>query len=171
MEDTASSSEKRIVEQLSFGAKTSKRVVWEAWDFTVEGPYQVRVTNASWGFQKDDHSYVVGVKERDGLVMPAECGCKADRFREEYDCKHKVALATVGGPTVLNAATAFEDTATTLSDSSPQNVTTAKEKLHTDGGTVTTDDESETCPNGDAQCDGPEGDGLPCFACYEGESQ
>lgn len=112
METTESSQDKRIVEQLSFGAKTSKRVGWESWEFTVVGPHQVEVTNASYGFEKDDHAYIVGVAERDGLVVPTECECPADQYNEEYDCKHKVALATVGGPTVLNAALAFDPSPT-----------------------------------------------------------
>lgn len=104
MTDNNSTADKSIVNELNFGAKTSKRVGWEAWEFEVEGPHQIRVTNASWGFQSSDHSYIVGIEDRDGLLIPAECGCKADRFREDYDCKHKVALATVGGPIVLQAA-------------------------------------------------------------------
>lgn len=103
-ENDSTSDKRNAVEYLNFGAKTSKRVTWEAWEFTVAGPHQIEVTNASWGFQKDDHSYIVGVEDRDGVAVPAECGCKADRFREDYDCKHKVALASVGGPVVLQAA-------------------------------------------------------------------
>lgn len=100
--------EKRIaVENLDFGAKTAKRVAWESWEFTVVGPHQVRVTNASYGFLKDDHSYTVGVDLRNGLASPAECECPAD-IHHDQDCKHKVALATVGGPTVLNAAVEAE---------------------------------------------------------------
>lgn len=60
-------------------------MTWEAWEFTVEGLHKVEVTNASYGFEKDDHSYIVGVKERDGQVIPAECGCEADRYGEDYD--------------------------------------------------------------------------------------
>lgn len=75
---------------------------------TVEAPHLVRVTNASYGFEKADHSYLVGVEERGGLAVPIECECPADKYREDYDCKHKVALATVGGPTVLNAAVDYD---------------------------------------------------------------
>lgn len=151
------------VEHLSFGAKTAKRVAWEAWEFTVEGPHQVRVTNASYGYLKDDHSYTVGVEVRDRLALPAECECPADRHQEEYDCKHKVALATVGGPTVLNAAVEYEAPART-GGAKPK---TAADKLRADGGdgalhagTDATDDE----PCEDCMVD------FPCFDCYESES-
>lgn len=63
----------------------------------------MRVTNASYGYLKEDHSYLVGVEERGGRALPAECECPAD-IHYKKDCKHTVALATVGGPTVLNAA-------------------------------------------------------------------
>lgn len=104
METNNSAAEKRIVEELNFGAKTAKRVGWEQFEFSIESPHLVRVTNASYGFEKDDHSYLVGVEVRDGTPVPAECECPANKYNEEYDCKHKVALATVGGSTVLDAA-------------------------------------------------------------------
>jgi len=56
-----------------------------------------------------------------------------------------------------------------LSLSNPENDTTAADKLQTDGGTATVADDSDACPNGDARCDGPNGAGLPCFACFEVE--
>lgn len=40
--------------------------------------------------------------------MPAECGCKADQYNEEEDCKHRVALASIGGSVVLDAAANYE---------------------------------------------------------------
>jgi hypothetical protein len=159
--------EKRIVEQLNFGAKTAKRTGWEVWEFCIAGPHQVEVTNASYGFEKDDHAYVVGIEKRDGVPVPAECECPADKYNEDYDCKHKVALATVGGTTVLNAAVEFENTAPGLSRPNRDVVTTAADKLQTDGGTATVSEDSDTCPNGDARCDGPDGEGLPCFDCFE----
>jgi hypothetical protein len=51
------------VEQLSFGIKTSKRVTWEAWDFTIVSRPQVEVTNAGYGFLEDEHSYAVGIED------------------------------------------------------------------------------------------------------------
>ena len=107
MATTATKRQKSAVEYLNFGAKTSKRVTWESWEFTIEAPHLVRVTNASYGVEKDDHSYLVGVEDRDGVLVPAECECPADMYNEEYDCKHKVALAAVGGRVVLEAAAGF----------------------------------------------------------------
>jgi hypothetical protein len=86
-----------------------------------------------------------------------------------YDCKQKVALATVGGTTVLNAAVAAETGARALSSPNSEGVTTGADKLQTDGGTATVSEDSDTCPNGDARCDGPDGEGLPCFDCFEVE--
>lgn len=39
----------------------------------------------AYSFEKDDHSYLVGIKERDGQVVPAAWECKADRYNEKYD--------------------------------------------------------------------------------------
>ena len=52
MTEHDTTAEKSIVDELTFGAKTAKRVGWEAWEFSVAGPHQIEVTNASWGFQK-----------------------------------------------------------------------------------------------------------------------
>lgn len=94
------------VDCLEFDGRTAKRVSWEDWEFTIIGPHLVRVTNASYGYLKDKHTYTVGVELREGLAVPAECDCPADIHREP-DCKHKVSLAAVGGLTVLNAAVDF----------------------------------------------------------------
>jgi hypothetical protein len=109
----------------------------------------------------------VGVEDRDGVLVPAECKCKADRYNDDYDCKYKIALATVGGPVVLQAAVDLDNSTPTLSLSSTDGVTTRADKLQTDGGTATVADDSDACPNGDDRCDGLEGDELPCFACFE----
>ena len=172
MTDNNSAADKRnAVEHLNFGAKTSKRVTWEAWEFTVAGPHQVEVTNASWGFQKDDHSYIVGVEDRDGVVVPTECGCKADRFREDYDCKHKVALASVGGPVVLQAAVDCPTPTVDGRETTPQ---TLEERIRADGGAVTeraSDDsppldaeEHEECEECEKLSD------LPCWPCASGRN-
>jgi hypothetical protein len=178
MSDNDSTAEKRIVGQLSFGAKTSKRAGWAAWEFTITGPHQVEVTNASWGFEKDDHRYTVGIEERDGVPVPAECGCPADQYNDDYDCKHKVALATVGGETVLNAATEFENSAPPLSQSDAESATTAADKLRTDGGIVKASDDGEVLTDeesadkgqerpDDCDCgDWNQGLGLACWPCY-----
>jgi hypothetical protein len=128
---------------LNFGRKTAKRVAWEAWEFTIIGPHLVEVTNASYGYLKDDHTYTVGVEDRDGAGVPAECDCPAD-IHHDADCKHKVALATIGGPTVLNAAINFENPA----PPSDSNRDTIGDKLRADGG---------------CDCDISE---FPCWPCY-----
>ncbi|WP_229125327.1 hypothetical protein [Halapricum desulfuricans] len=166
MTEHNSAEDKSIVSELEFGSKTAKRVSWEAWEFSVEGPHQVRVTNASWGFQKDDHSYVVGIKERDGQAVPAECGCKADRYNEEYDCKHKVAIAAVGNSVVLQAAL---DCPTPGVDSGRTVTKTMGEKLRADGGGSVTEEGSTAALNEsdpeNCDCEKLPGD-FPCADCY-----
>ena len=54
-----------------------------------------------------------------------------------------------------------------LSERDSDAVTTGADKLETDGGTVAVTNDSDACPNGDDRCDGPDGDGLPCFDCYQ----
>ncbi|PSP54452.1 hypothetical protein BRC82_09685 [Halobacteriales archaeon QS_1_67_19] len=166
MTTNATTGQKTVVQQLNFGAKTAKRVTWEEWEFTVVGPHQIEVANAAYGYEKDEHSYVVGVEERDGRAVPAECECKADRYNEEYDCKHKIALATVGGSVVLQAAVDFP---TLTVDTERTTASTLEDKLRADGGAVVekTDEDS---PRLDAkehdECDCAELSDLPCFECY-----
>lgn len=31
--------------------------------------------------------------------------------------------------------------------------------------------EEDTCPNGEEWCDGPNGDDLPCFGCFDPEQE
>lgn len=167
-----SAAEKRVVTKLNFGPKTAKRVTWEAWEFTVVGPHQVQVTNAAYGTEKSAHSYVAGVEQQDGVVVSIECECPSDVHREE-GCKHKVALATVGGQTVLWAATAHESPSATSSSNDTARMTAA-EVLQTDGGTASVDaDRSGTNPClGDTEwCPGPVSNSLPCFSCYRGENR
>lgn len=165
MTDNTTAVEKRIVEQLNFDAKTARRVGWEAWEFAIVGPHQVEVTNAAYGFLKDDHSYVVGIEKGGGYPVPAECECPADVHREP-DCKHKVALATVGGQTVLNAAMECTETPTPFSVESAESAPSDAERLQPDGGT-STDEDTSACVNENAHCDGPEGEEFPCFDCFE----
>mgnify|MGYP002762972437 CR=1 FL=1 len=148
MEANESSKQKSAVEYLNFGAKTAKRVTWEAWSFRIVGPLQVLVMNESYGVEKDAHAYVVAVEDVGGVMVPRECECPADRFRDDYDCKHKVALATVGGPVVMNAAAAFSEKS--LESSDPVDPTPV-----TDGG----------LPEGPT-CEREELGGLPCWPCY-----
>jgi hypothetical protein len=167
MTDNNSAADKSIVSELNFGAKTSKRVGWEAWEFGVEAPHLVRVTNASYGFEKSDHSYLVGVEDRDGLLVPAECECPADKYNEEYDCKHKVALATVGGPVVLEASVSYP---TPSGNRERSNTSTLSDKLRVDGGITTEEIGGESKPLDAAEPDGCDctelSDGFPCWKCY-----
>ena len=155
MSTTTPTRQKTAVEYLSFPARTARRVAWESWEFTVAGPYQVRVTNASYGYLKSDHAYVVGVEERDGIVVPAECACPAD-VHHDSACKHRVACATVAGPTVLNAAAAVENP--------PQSA----DGRAGDGGLRADShaEERKECANGNQWCAGRDADSLPCFGCF-----
>jgi hypothetical protein len=174
MEDSTTKADKRIVEELNFGSKTAKRVGWEQFEFGVEAPHLVRVTNASYGCEKDDHSYLVGIDDRDGLLVPSECGCPADKYNEERDCKHKVALATIAGPVVLQASV---DCPNPTNDTEGTDSKTVAERLRADGGVIAEEQredgagvieaEREECPNGEDWCQGPGADSLPCFACFE----
>ena len=145
------------IDHLNFGAKTATRVTWTAWEFQIKGEGKVEVTNASYGTEKGDHSYTVEVVERDGVALPAQCECPADEFNEMYDCKHQLALATVGGPTVMNAAIDYK------SEPNPDAMVMAP-----DGGSVAEVGRggAPSCPHGDTGCEGPFGDKFPCFGCY-----
>lgn len=166
MEDSTTTADKRIVEELNYGSKTAKRVGWEAWEFAVEAPHLVRVTNASYGYEKDDHSYLVGVEDRDGLLVPAECECPADKYNEEYDCKHKVALATIGGPVVLQTAV---DCPTPTVDGEGTDSTTLAERLRADGGVIAEEQREDGAGVIEAEregCDCAElTDDFPCWPC------
>ncbi|MFC7174233.1 SWIM zinc finger family protein [Haloplanus litoreus] len=107
METNESGKEKTAVEYLNYGEKTAKRAEYEAWSFRLAGPLQVLVTNESYGVEKDAHAYVVAVEDVGGVIVPRECECPADRFRDDYDCKHKLALTLGSGPVVMEAAAAF----------------------------------------------------------------
>jgi len=165
-----STAEKRIVQELNFSARTAKRASWEAFEFSVEGPYLVRVTNASYGFEKEDHSYLVGIEPRNSLLVPSECDCKADLYNES-DCKHKLALVAGGGALVLNAAAEAETDTTPFRVLNADSVTTGADMLQTDGGASVNGDNPETCANGDPRCNGPDSDELPCFGCFEVSDQ
>lgn len=164
MEDSTTTADKRIVEELNFGSKTAKRVGWEAWEFAVEAPHLIRVTNASYGFEKDDHSYLVGVEDRDGLLVPSECECPADKYNEEYACKHRVACATTAGPVVLQAAV---DYATPSSDTNEAESETLADRLRADGGTVPEESESSAVviESKPADCDCSDRIDFPCWPC------
>ena len=157
--------EKRtVVDQLSFDTKTAKRVAYSQWEFTVVGPYEIEVCNASYGYLKDEHTYRVMIDEEG---VPVSCTCKGFKHYHSPNGrvgKHMLAVATVGGRTLLEAAREFSPHSTPLGETDTE---TVAEKLKPDGGTVATETEPETCPNGDPYCDGPMSDDLPCFDCFE----
>ena len=106
MSTTTPVSQKRTahpLDHLDYNAKTARRVAWEAFEFTITSPGQVEVANASYGHLKADHTYTVTIEDVDGVALPTECDCPADQHQDS-DCKHKVALANIGGPIILNAA-------------------------------------------------------------------
>lgn len=106
MSTTTTTADKRTdsaLDHLDYGAKTARRVTWEAYEFTITARHRVAVTNASYGYLKDDHTYTVTVEVVDGVALPAECTCPADQHHAP-DCKHKVALASIGGRIILDAA-------------------------------------------------------------------
>lgn len=139
-----------------YSSVTAKRAKWEAWSFKIVGPSQVLVTNESYGNLKDDHSYVVTVSERGGDLVPAACECPANQHLKG-PCKHRVALETIGGQVVLEAAQAFS-------------VSDERNELLADGGGVNNGPRSARgCDNGQPGCLGHEGDVLPCFDCYKPE--
>ena len=82
-------------------------------------------------------------------TVPTECECPADEYSDEYDCKHKVAVAVVGGPVVLGAAVAY----------------TSREEppLRADGGVVEASDEES---QEEEQCDCSESSDFPCWGCF-----
>ncbi|WP_348609989.1 SWIM zinc finger family protein [Halobaculum rarum] len=161
MTEHNSAVDKSVVNELDFGARTVKRVTWEAFEFTIVGPHQIEVTNASYGFEKDDHTYTVGVEEREGRAVPAECSCPADIHREP-DCKHKVAVAAIGTSVVLQAALDYPTPTVDAGETTSQ---TLKEQLRADGGTITDESPSlyESEPD-ECDCDDLHHN-FPCWPC------
>jgi hypothetical protein len=157
MSTKSTSAQKRIVQELDFSPKIAKRATWESFEFTVIASGLVEVTNASYGASKDSHTYTVEVADHRGDPSPVNCDCPADTHQEGA-CKHRVALATIGGPTVLQAAVAFGEGGLEPSWRTQEE----DPDLKADGGTTV-----EACPNGDPSCNGPESDQLSCFPCYE----
>ena len=66
---------------------TIKRAQWEAFEFDLEAPGLIRVTNASHS-EPDDHSYLVNVENGE----PVACQCRAFQYNGG-PCKHCVAIA------------------------------------------------------------------------------
>lgn len=159
--------EKRtVVDQLSFDTKTAKRVAYSQWEFTIVGPFEIEVCNASYGYLKGEHVYRVMIDE---AGVPVSCTCKGFKHYHGPNGrvgKHMLAVATVGGRTLLEAAREFSPNST---PSEKNTTTTAAEKLKADGGREVVDSKTDTCPNGYTFCDGPDGDVLPCFPCVDVE--
>lgn len=158
MQTDAETAEKRtVVDRLSFDAKTAKRVAWSEWEFTVVAPFEIEVCNASYGYLKDEHTYRVMV-DQDGIPVSCDCPGFQHHYQPQGKCgKHMLAVAAIGGPTLLDAACAFSQ------HSTPSGET---DKLTSDGGTCVVDPEPDVCPNGNLGCDGPNGNSLPCFDCF-----
>lgn len=155
-----------IVRHLDFNAITAKRVAWGDWDFTIVGPSTVEVTNASYGFLKDEHTYRV-VLDEEGLPDSCECPGYEHHFGPKGMAdKHMVAPAVVGGPIVIEAARSYPaDEPSTLTSPGRES-----EGLVTDGGAVTgpgvasgslTEDDEDEC---EACEELP--DDFPCANCY-----
>ena len=97
--------------------------------------------------------------------VPVSCTCPGYEHHHKPKGrvgKHMLALATIGGPTVLEAARDFS--VDTNHEETDVKTETSAENLRPDGGSP--EEETGTCPNGDPDCDGLDGDDLPCFGCY-----
>jgi|AntRauMinimDraft_4_1070384.scaffolds.fasta_scaffold01605_3 hypothetical protein len=143
-----------VLQKLAFDTKTAKRVAWSDWSFTIVAPFEIEVCNLSYGYLADDHTYRVMIDEQG---VPVSCTCPGYEYHHRPKGrvgKHMLAVATVGGPTLLEAARAFspnhEPTGAT-------ETTTASRKLKADGGRSSDDTECPDCANLSD---------LPCFNCY-----
>ena len=67
--------------------KTVKRAQWEAFEFDLEAPGLIRVSNGSYE-NPEGHSYLVNVETE----TPVACECKAFEY-SDGPCKHMVAVA------------------------------------------------------------------------------
>ena len=129
--------------ELQPDATTAKRAQYEAFEFALESPGHIRVTNGSYGDESDDHTYTVAVDNG----VPTSCECPADTYGSGA-CKHRVAVA-IRAP-VLEAATG------------------SQRDVATDGGEVL-----ETNQNGEERPDDCEclptfnPEGLGCFPCWQ----
>jgi len=165
MQANDTSGQKSTVAELEFDNNTSKRVAYSEWEFTIVAPFEIEVRNATYGPFEDEHTYRVMIDERG---IPVSCTCPGFKHHHGPNGrvgKHMLAVAAIGGPTLLDAAAAFSPHTTPSGD--PETETIA-DRSESDGGSPTAETEPETCPNGNARCDGPDGDGLSCFDCYRG---
>ena len=148
-----------VLEKLAFDTKTVKRVAWSEWSFTIVAPFEIEVQNLSYGHLVDDHTYRVMIDEQG---VPVSCTCPGFEYHHEPSGrvgKHMLAVATMGGSTLLEAARAFSQ------DHEPTGAaetTTVSEKLKADGGRSLADDSTNTkC----TECAGLSD--LPCWNCYQ----
>jgi len=96
-----------VLQKLAFDTKTAKRVAWSDWSFTIVAPFEIEVCNLSYGYLADDHTYRVMIDEQG---VPVSCTCPGYEYHHRPKGrvgKHMLAVATVGGPTLLEAARAF----------------------------------------------------------------
>ena len=96
-----------VLEQIAFDIKTAKRVAWSDWAFTIVAPFEIEVQNLSYGYLAEDHTYRVMVDEQG---VPVSCTCPGFKHYHSPNGrvgKHMLAVATIGGPTLLEAARAF----------------------------------------------------------------
>jgi hypothetical protein len=145
---------------LDFNGRTRKRAEWEAFEFEIAGPYQVRVRNASYGEAMHEHAYVVGIEDRDGVLVPAECECPAD-LHHDRDCKHKVALAIRGGSLLMQAAADYEPPEAPVPR---ETLPTLADKLRSDGGAISDSAFPPTAADESCWCEAHD---MPCFDCYQ----
>lgn len=75
------------------------------------------------------------------ITTAAECSCKADRFRENYDCKHKLAVASISGSVVLQPAV---DCPTRSADTERTNPSALADTLRFDGSVVVADADTDS---------------------------
>jgi len=153
--DTVESS--TVFEQLAFDTKTAKSVGWSEWAFKIVAPFEIEVQNLSYGYLAEDHTYRVMVDEQ-GVPVSCTCpGYKHYHGPNDRVGKHMLAVATVGGPTLLEAARAFPPN---HESKTPAGTAALSEKMKPDGGRDvvenTTDIECAECASLS---------GLSCFDC------
>ena len=129
-----------VVEILDPDVKSTKRALWEGFEFTLLGGGNIKVVNTSH-VEPDEHSYTVHVESG----IPSDCTCPAFEYQDGA-CKHMVAI---GIREPLLEAVSTEPT------------------VKADGGvTVEADrvDHSDERPD-DCDCT-PLMESLPCWSCY-----
>ena len=155
-----------VLDSLAYDTKTAKRVAYSQWEFTIVGPYEIEVCNASYGYLKDEHTYRVMIDEEG---IPVSCTCKGFKHYHRPNGrvgKHMLAIATIGGPIVLEAAV---NVSTPSGNPERPNASRLSDKLRADGG-ATTEGVSKKSKSLDGaepdECDCAElSDDFPCWPC------